>query len=168
MRRRAVVLFLQVLPAFCLVGCTGEKVNRPDPVLVTGVVTHNGSPVEGANVIFQPAGHNYAATGRTDATGAFKLTAFEPDDDGAVPGEYKIAITKSEVTVTGGGGSDDSPTTTKEKLLLPIKYARADGSGLVASVKSGDENKFEFKLEGDASKNPAGGLAPRPTVRTGE
>jgi hypothetical protein len=168
MRRRAVVLFLQALPVLSLVGCSGEKVNRPDPVLVTGVVTHNGSPVEGANVIFQPAGHNFAATGRTDATGTFKLTAFEPDD-GAVPGEYKVAVTKSEVTVTGGGGSDDSPTTTKEKLLLPIKYARADGSGLVASVKSGAENKFEFKLEGDASKNPAGGLAPpRPTIRTGE
>jgi len=165
MRPRAVVL---ILPVLALVGCSGEKINRPAPVPVTGVVTHNGAAVEGATVIFQPAGHNYAATGRTDATGTFTLTAFEPND-GAVPGEYKVTVTKSEVTVTGGGGSDDAPTTAKEKQLLPIKYARAEGSGLAASVKTGTENKFDFKLEGDASKNPVGSIAaPRPAARTGE
>ena len=164
MRRCAVVLTI-----CSLVGCSGEVINRPAPVQVTGIVMHNGSPVEGANVIFQPAGHSYAATGRTDAMGTFKLTAFDPED-GAVPGEYKVAILKSEVTSTGGGDSDDSPKTTKEKQLLPVKYARADGSGLVASVKSDIENKFEFKLDGDASKNPAGSIAapPRATARTGE
>jgi hypothetical protein len=168
MRLPVVVPILRALPIFFVVGCSSEKIDRPQTVPVTGVVSHNGSPVEGANVIFQPVGHNYAAIGQTDATGTFTLTAFEPND-GAVPGEYKVSVTKSEVTVTGGGGSDDSATTMKEKMLLPIKYARADSSGLAASVKTGTENKLEFKLEGDASKNPTGSIAaPRPAARTGE
>jgi len=166
MRLQAVKL-LAIMSGALVAGCSGSAVDRPAPVAATGVVTHNGTPVEGALIVFQPAGHNFAATGRTDAKGAFVLTAFEPND-GAVPGEYKVAVTKTEVSVQGAATSDDAPTTRSEKVLLPIKYARADGSGLVASVKEGTENKFEFKLEGDVSKNASLTAPTRAPVRTAE
>jgi hypothetical protein len=165
MRQLAVSTACLAFIAFA--GCSGEKVDRPDPVAVTGVVTHNGNPVEGADVIFQPAGHTYAASGKTDASGTFTLTAFQPND-GAVPGEYKVTVSKRKVTPQGAAASDDAPTTVKQEVLLPIKYAdpnSRNSSGLTASVKAGAENKFEFKLAGDLSK---ASTTPRPTVRTGE
>jgi hypothetical protein len=163
MRQQAVAKSLLVIAALAITGCSGEKINRPDPVAVTGVVTHNGTPVEGADVVFQPASHTYAAAGKTDASGTFTLTAFNPND-GAVPGEYKVTVSKRKVTGQAAA-SDDAPTTVKQEVLLPIKYADPNSSGLVASVKTGVENKFEFKLAGDLSK---ASTTPRPMIRTGE
>lgn len=160
MRPHAVAL----IAVFTFAGCSAEKINRPDPVTVTGVVTHNGNVVEGADVVFEPAGHTYAAAGRTDASGTFTLTAFDPND-GAVPGEYKVTISKRKITSQGAAASDDAPQTVKQEILLPLKYADPNSSGLVASVKAGTENKFEFKLAGDLSK---ANTTARPMIRTGE
>src|SRR5689334_21870839 len=44
MRPRAVVLILRVLPVLVIAGCSSETIDRPAPVQVTGVVTHNGAP----------------------------------------------------------------------------------------------------------------------------
>jgi hypothetical protein len=152
------------LAALALAGCSVEKINRPAPVAVMGVVTHNGAPVEGADVVFQPAGHTWAAAGKTDASGTFTLTSFDPSD-GAVPGEYKVTVSKRKVSAEGAATSDDAPRTVKQEILLPLRYADLKSSGLVASVKDGAENKFDFKLTGDLSK---ASTTPRAMIRTGE
>jgi hypothetical protein len=70
-----------------LVGCGGAR-----PVKVTGTLTLNGQPVEGATVQFVPVNEGgRPATGLTKADGGFSLTTIE-DQDGALPGEYKVVI----------------------------------------------------------------------------
>src|SRR5687768_3127557 len=72
----------------------------PAMVKVTGTVTLDGTPVEGANVMFVPASTGKPAQGKTDAAGKFTLnTDPSKPDDGAQEGEYNIAV--SGVRTTG-------------------------------------------------------------------
>lgn len=141
--------------------------DRPATVPVSGVVTMGGNPVEGATVTFhagvpapgQPAQGN-SAVGQTDAEGRFQLKTFE-GNDGAVPGEYVVTISKYEAAAAGGGNSsnpaeepaDYKPPTAEElaasapKSLLPEKYASAKTSDQKANVKAEGENEFTFALE---------------------
>ncbi|MCU0877820.1 MAG: carboxypeptidase-like regulatory domain-containing protein [Pirellulaceae bacterium] len=148
-----------------VVGAAGCNSDGPSTSPVSGVVKHNGNPVEGAIVSFVPTqttGETATAVGTTDASGKYVLST-RAKDDGAIPGDYKVSITKIEGggqgTAAGGGAvstdgempadyagaSDAPPPTTKN--LLPAKYASADTSGLTATVGSKAET-FDFNLEG--------------------
>ena len=129
---------------------------------VTGTVTLNGAPVEGATVSFVPADDaGKIAAGTTDAQGKFTLTTVKAGD-GAVPGAYNVAISKVEGAVAAGGamteesrqasmpGAGRAPAPVEVKDLLPTKYKSAKDSGLTAEVKSGGGNDFTFTLEGEA------------------
>ena len=73
-------------------GCDGRRT----PVPVSGTVTLDGKPVEGATVSFHLLGDDKEgrpATGQTDKTGTFRLTT--GNEDGARPGEYKVVVTKN-------------------------------------------------------------------------
>jgi len=138
-----------------LTGCGGgtEATDRPATVEVTGQVTYNGGPVEGAMVTFKSSSPDgRGATGRTDESGNFQLTTFE-SGDGAIPGSYGVTVAK---TVTEGQLSDEetnayyergqTPPTPQTKDLLPPKYKDPQGSGLTAEVTEGGENEFPFEL----------------------
>jgi len=66
-------------------------------VKVSGVVTLDGGPVEGATVTFVPVdkGSGQMASGTTDKEGVFRLSTSKPDD-GAFPGEYKVTVVYAE------------------------------------------------------------------------
>jgi hypothetical protein len=73
-------------------GCGGSLT----PVPVSGTVTLDGKPVEGATVTFHAVGNDKEgkpATGETDKTGTFRLRTGTAD--GARPGEYKVVILKN-------------------------------------------------------------------------
>jgi hypothetical protein len=73
-------------------GCDGRRA----PVPVSGTVTLDGNPVEGATVTFHLVGDDKdgrPAIGQTDKTGTFRLTT--GTEDGARPGEYKVVIVKN-------------------------------------------------------------------------
>jgi hypothetical protein len=128
-------------------GC-GKPDNRPQRVRVAGTVLRTGQPVAGATLIFEPVGDTPAATDETDASGRFQLTTFDKDD-GAVPGEYKVAVRKIEVI--GGNRPADAPDDLErpppdEKWLLPVKYGHTATSGLTATVKADGDNDFKFEL----------------------
>jgi hypothetical protein len=129
-----------------LIGCgTPRNPEWANTVPVSGNVTYNGSPVEGATVTFRPASsQERGATGVTDASGQFRLMTYEAND-GAIPGSFRVTIQKT--VVEGGGETDDSlapPPKTVEHL--PVRYRDPDTSGLVAEVKEGEENEFPFAL----------------------
>lgn len=154
------------LTVLTLVGC-GEK-KTLDTVPVSGTVTLDGAPVEGANVVFAPtSGGGSAASGVTDASGHYKLTTLDPGD-GAMPGSYSVMISK---TTTGDdatsaavkpGMSDEEATKAAMEArdasggaaptvedLLPAKYKKPGESGLKADVAKGGPTEFNFDLKSE-------------------
>jgi len=158
---------LALLSAGC--GGSGEV---EGVVPVSGAVTFQGAPVQGANVAFSPDGaEGRAAAGTTDAQGKYQLTTLNAND-GAKPGNYKVMISKMETSGAGATMSQEeqtkyleqhgSPPPTEIKNALPQQYAEATTTPLTATVKDGDKNEFNFDLQGTpAGAVPvAGGAAP--------
>lgn len=127
-----------------LVGCSGSK--GPATAKVSGVVKHNGAPVDGATIVFSPVAGGRPATAVSDSQGHYDLSTYG-DKDGAVPGDYKITVEK---TKTEG----ETPNLTYEQIndmqqrgepvpgpvtknLLPEKYISPATTDLSATVKSG-------------------------------
>jgi len=79
--------------AVCLTGCS----SRPQ---VQGVVTLDGTPVEGATVSFISADGKDIFTGFTDASGKFTLQGND-QKPGAAPGTYKVTVVKTPAMKTG-------------------------------------------------------------------
>jgi hypothetical protein len=129
-------------------GCSFD--DRPKGVPVAGVVSHQGKPVEGADVAFS-MGFNEdemgaGAYGRTDENGRFELAARETSA-GIPPGSYRVKITKFHVE-SGWTPDHDEGVRPKEteSMELPSKYASFSSSGLTADVVDGSTNEFEFEL----------------------
>lgn len=149
------------------VGC-GES--NPPTEEVTGVVTLDGKPVEGATITFtadDAAGES--ATGKSGVDGKYTLTTFSAGD-GAMAGSYKITVKKfPEVEGSaaptapveeksqedeyaafeqGYTAADAAKKGTKSaKNQLPAKYESAVKSGLTATVVAGGENNFDLELK---------------------
>ncbi len=133
-------------------GCNGAAVREPTAP-VTGVVTYNGEPVEGATVVFGPASEqSQPATGTTDGSGRFTLRTYEPGD-GAIPGQFTVTISKTR-TVSGMTEDEEHEAIEAGKEIeaaetvdeLPEKYKDGLKSGLTADVEAGRDNHFEFNL----------------------
>lgn len=132
------------------VGCAGPALDGTVPV--SGTVTYQGEPVEGAMVMFIPEGDWRAASGRADADGRFHLSTLAPSD-GAMVGSYKVTISKTEVSASRE--SDEAPPPSRNPEwppitateLVPVKYKRPETSGLEVEVTSNGENDFSFELE---------------------
>ena len=148
---RHLVGWLLIAGSSVLTGCGGQA-GIEGTVRVTGTVTHQGSPVPGATVIFAPEGASRAASGLTDASGNFELTTLRPGD-GVLPGKYQVAISKTETI--GAMTEEESmayaekhgePPTVTVKDLLPEKYKSPATSELTAEVTEGGKKHFTFDL----------------------
>jgi hypothetical protein len=128
---------------FCVVtaGCNRSGLNL---AYVDGVVTYNGQPVEHAGVLFKPDVGPFAM-GTTDAQGKFTLvTANQP---GALIGEHKVGISKTETMATNVQGSRFPRYDVKH--AVPAKYASPTTSELSATVSNDkSKNHFTFELKG--------------------
>jgi hypothetical protein len=122
-----------------LTGCGRDGLNLAP---VTGVVTMDGKPVAEASVIFAPNDSKAGppAIGATNEQGAFTLvTANRP---GAVVGEHRVAVSKSEATVIP---QRRGLPIYRVKEALPPKFGSVETSGLTATVRD-DDNQLEVKL----------------------
>lgn len=146
-------------------GCGGSSAKVAGVVPVTGVVTFQGAPVQGASVTFYPDGPGgRAAAGTTDAQGKYQLTTLNAND-GATPGKYKVMVSKMETSGLGATMTQEeqtkyleqhgSPPPTETKNVLPQQYSDVTATPLTATVADGDKNEFNFDLQG-----PPGGAAP--------
>ena len=101
----------------------------------SGVVTLDGKPVDGAQVVFVPAGEaKTGATGVTNTSGKFSLRAYQ-EKDGSIPGEYQVQISKTvKVELTGPKGSLDGGDPVRFEYGVPAKYTGAKTSGLKVTI----------------------------------
>jgi hypothetical protein len=160
MTRCAVLLCVLALVA--VTGCgKSADVDREKTVPVTGVVTYNGTPVAEASVGLVPDAPpgptppGRGAFGRTDAQGRFELMTFVAGD-GAVPGNYKVTVTKveggnpAEQAEEGADDYDDPEAgggqAPQTKHLLPEKYADFRKSDLTASIPNSGPVELKFDL----------------------
>ncbi len=156
MRWRTLFVLPLALVAAAAVGC-GPGLSK-----VEGTVTWNGSPVEGATVVFVPeSGTGPQAEGITDSSGRFSLST--GNKPGAKAGTYAVTVqktaapkganadigkdpTKAFAEMNKGTKGTFTPKAPLTKHLLPEKYANKDKSGLKVTVPS--SGSVELKLEG--------------------
>ena len=140
----------RIIAVFCVslvcLGCGSSGRNLPKTVPATGVVTLDGKPVDGAQVILVPVGDaSTGAFGVTNSSGHFSLRAYD-EKDGAIPGEYKAQVSKTiQVKVAGAKGSLDGGDPVRFEYGVPGKYTGAKTSGL--SVTIPDAGKSDIKLD---------------------
>jgi len=143
---------LCLLVVISILGC-GDTTPKESTAPVSGVVTYNGTPVEGATVVFgADSGQPKSATAITDASGRFELSTYQKAD-GAIPGSYSVAISKIE-TIPGMTEDEEHEAISagkevriaETKQVLPAKYGDSKKSGLKADVSADGANEFEFAL----------------------
>jgi hypothetical protein len=138
---------------FCflpLMGCGDKKEVSYETEPVEGILTLDDKPIAGATVTFIPVteGQGVSATGTTDESGKYTLTAVgkgagEPGA-GTLPGEYFVGVVKSEFPSAGdhtegqASSADTAGKTTKMTHIIPEKYNDPKTSGLKVTVKEGD------------------------------
>jgi hypothetical protein len=135
--------FVSLATIAALMGCGGS--DFPPTFPVTGAVTYNSKPLDGATVTLVPkdaAGRS--ASGITDSEGKFAVsTYFGPEHSpaGALPGDYAVTVSKSAERVIPEGLDQwqVQQWVTKQgapKALVPKKYSSPERSGLSATVSS--------------------------------
>jgi hypothetical protein len=141
-----------------LITATGCSTGKPDFAveIVEGVVTLDGSPIEGVTVGFSPADANTGkpAVGRTDAQGKFVLTATQGGEfgKGTMIGKYLVSFSKDipsrEPTTQELANADKTGVMPDIPIVsvIPKKYNDPQTSGLTAEVVKG-KNNFSFDLQ---------------------
>ncbi len=132
----------------------------PETVDASGVVLLNNEPVENASVVFAPIEPGeHAASARTNKRGEFQLKAF-PSKDGAVPGSYNVAVSKTvesmmeyEIADPGEDAEHaEEPVQTEEGVgwenVLPKQYANPMNSGLEFDIPADGTQSLKIELSG--------------------
>lgn len=147
---RAVCLIHAVI-LIGMLGCGGSERRGPETVPVSGTVTLNGKPLEGADVHF--VRDDFSSFAKTGPDGTFTLV------QGAVAGENQVSISKwegegpeydpesgydegqleSEIDALGG---DMSKVKSRRQLVPP------DYRNLTYSVPEGGTDSANFSLTG--------------------
>lgn len=147
------MMFL-ALVSVVFTGCGGGDAPRAD---VSGSVTLDGEPVDGATIYFVGQDHSFTGSGVTDAAGKFSLIS------GAAHGNNKVYLTKiddenfssdpatgmdgGQFEAAGGLPDADSPVKPAEiPSLIPAQYTNLDKTPITFTVPSGGSSSADFKL----------------------
>jgi hypothetical protein len=140
--KRALTQLVSVLGLVSLLlGCGGS--GRPSLVKVTGTVTLDGNPLEGAMVAMklvtdEKSKYQRPSSATTDAQGKFTPQTYGKDD-GLPVGKYKVGIQKKEPV--GGLPKNYDPenpdaVNMKYKWITPMAVSQVDSSGIEVEVTS--------------------------------
>lgn len=142
---------LVCLNAVWLIGATcscAPKVTGPETYPATGIVTLDGTPVEGADITFIPSSSKSVIGGGSAVTnddGYYEATIFVDGGKstklGLPAGEYYVEVVKLE-HVDGDASLSKPP-----RNVLPARYGSVKSSELKVTVKSAAENQNDFHLK---------------------
>ncbi|HXG09757.1 MAG TPA: hypothetical protein VNK04_08205 [Gemmataceae bacterium] len=121
-------------------GCSGE----PAVVKVSGKVTHNGKPVPGLFLNFEPE-KGRPSWAITDKEGRFTLSCFE-DNDGAVVGAHRVYVSIKDEGQEEMRKYRSEVLTDKEIQTILKKYGKYETTPLRVDIsrRTGD---LEIKLD---------------------
>lgn len=156
--KKTAILAIACVMILATLGCNkGSKLD--DLNSVSGVITLDGTPLEGASITLYPTAPGARSAGCiSSADGKFKFQTLT-SNDGVANGEYQVSVTKmimenaytdeeAKIFSEAGGKSHKQvfpgrpePTPKNE---LPEKYAKPDTSGLTLSINGPTK---ELKLE---------------------
>lgn len=140
-----------------MVGCGPVDDGLPKTVSATGTITLDGSPVEGASIVFIDVSGTYSASASSDSKGYFSLNSFEAKS-GAVPASYKVQVSKTVEIEGAGQASARAPSEEAEhaaeseeagifwKNDLPKKYASIATSGLAFDITEDGADNLDISL----------------------
>ncbi|NUQ65585.1 MAG: carboxypeptidase regulatory-like domain-containing protein [Pirellulales bacterium] len=144
-----------LLIAVMAVGCTKAGPEFSDKLVpAAGVVTLDGKPLAGADISLTPTSDGgQRAFAVSDAEGRFQLTTVPAGENvdlekmkGALPGSYRVSITKLQMPDGSAPPPGAAPMTSGAVNALPQQYAT--GQALSATVPAqGGELKFELKSQ---------------------
>lgn len=106
----------------------------PERFTVSGKVTYRSKPVPTGSVLFVPQ-RGPASASPIAADGSYRLEA--------VAGKHQVGVTAIAEPPPGA----NEMTYVAPPPLVPSKFARPDGSGLVVEVRPNEENKIDIELQ---------------------
>jgi hypothetical protein len=113
LQHRAVVLRgLSLVALALLAGCGPRELSKNETYPVNGIVRLHGQPAAFVLVRLEPTdGKGAEAQGTTREDGSFELRTYSNEDnDGAVPGEYKVTIEEFDAVRGGSLPKGSKPT----------------------------------------------------------
>ncbi len=136
---RSVCLAISAVATACLLAGCSSGGGIPGTAPVTGKVTYNGQPVDGASISFIGQAETQRPAGALSGPdGAYALKT--GDTDGALPGNYTVLVTKTDAPAAGEmtmEAASKSGPAAPPKSLIPAKYGDPLQSPLKFEVKSG-------------------------------
>ena len=154
------IVFLLFISFAAIAGCADGGI--PGLYLVSGRVTYEGKPVDGATISFVGRGTERPATAISKADGTYDLHTL--DSRGALPGNYNVVVTKMEAppdlaNKVAGFDADGKDLSMEQsaanvgkpipqiKQLLPAKYGSQTTTPLIFEVKNSGKNVIDLNLE---------------------
>ena len=115
--------------AFAVLGCSFALLGcGPSYVAVSGIVTLDGQPIEGAAVVFTSDDGTKTAVGMSDSTGNFTLSS--DGKPGVVPGSYKVTVSKSAMVAgMSPAAAAEAGNADKDMIKSMIKGKGTTGGG---------------------------------------
>jgi hypothetical protein len=133
---------------FLFNGCNKNSVISTESV--TGIVTLDGQPLEGASITFVPKSTGTSAYAQSGKGGYYVLQTLQgAPGKGTTVGEYAVVVTKSEAVPSGetknNSYGEDIPEMIS-KSLLPEIYSSSNTTPLTFQVNTGT-NKYDIVLQ---------------------
>jgi len=156
--RRCLTRALGLVALVVVVGCSK---GNGQFATVSGTITHNGAPVDGARVEFhgttESEGKRDVFSTTTDSSGKYMIAGVGKNP-GIPPGLYKVVVTKTDMK--GGNpnfGKDGFDAGQMEAAgmagqtgfinLLPKEYATVGSTKLSVTVDAGKNENKDFDLK---------------------